>query len=228
MECRICAIIPVFNEQESIALVIGDIPGSLVTEIIVVDNGSTDDTAEVARAAGATVIGEPRRGYGQACLTGIEHARRQNHQIIVFLDGDYSDHAEEISLILEPILERGYDMVIGARSPHKREPGAMLPQALFGNWLATGLISLIWNARYTDLGPFRAIRADALDRIGMSDTTWGWTVEMQIKAARDGLRWLEVPVSYRKRIGTSKISGTVVGSVKAGWKILYTIARYAL
>lgn len=228
MGCSLCAIIPVYNEEDSIGLVIADIPRELVDEIIVVDNGSTDSTAQVARAAGATVLHEPRRGYGQACLTGIAHARRRNHQILVFLDGDYSDHPEEMWRLVEPIVERGYDMTIGARAPQKREPGAMLPQALFGNWLATGLISLVWKARFTDLGPFRAIRTEALERIGMQDTNWGWTVEMQIKAARDGLRWLEVPVSYRRRIGTSKISGTISGSVKAGWKILYTIGRYAL
>jgi glycosyltransferase involved in cell wall biosynthesis len=228
LECSIAVVIPAFNEESSITLVIEHIPPGLVSEIIVVDNGSSDRTAENARRAGATVLTETRRGYGQACLTGIEHAIRRNHQIIVFLDGDYSDHPEEMTLLLEPILERGYEMVIGSRALGNREPGAMPPQALFGNWLATGLMRLIWSARYSDLGPFRAITVEALSRIGMTDRNWGWTVEMQIKAARQKLRWTEVPVSYRRRVGVSKISGTVSGSVKAGWKILYTIARYAL
>jgi hypothetical protein len=195
-------------------------------EIIVVDNASTDRTADVATNAGARVVPESRRGYGQACLTGI--AATDAPDIIVFLDGDYSDHPEELPEVIGPILDDDADLVIGARVPGKREPGAMLPQALFGNWLATTLIRLIWGFRYSDLGPFRAVTAEGLARIGMQDRNFGWTVEMQVKALREGLRVAEVPVSYRKRIGVSKITGTIRGTVAAGWKILWTIARYAL
>jgi glycosyltransferase involved in cell wall biosynthesis len=223
---RISVLIPAFNEEASIVRVLADLPAEMLHEIVVVDNGSTDRTAEVARLAGARVVQEPRRGYGQACLTGI--ARADHPDIIVFLDGDYSDHPEELPQVLAPILEGRADMVIGARVPGKREPGAMLPQALFGNWLATTLIRLLWGFRYTDLGPFRAITRESLQRIGMRDTNFGWTVEMQIKALREGLRIVEVPVSYRRRVGVSKITGTIRGTVSAGYKILWTIARYAM
>jgi glycosyltransferase involved in cell wall biosynthesis len=223
---RISVVIPAFDEAESIGLVIADLPHSILQEIIVVDNGSSDATASVAAAAGARVVSEPRKGYGQACLTGI--AATDKPDIIVFLDGDYSDHPEELPDVIRPILDDQADLVIGSRVAEKREPGAMLPQALFGNWLATSLIRLIWGFRYTDLGPFRAVTVSALQRIGMRDTNFGWTVEMQVKALREGLRIAEVPVSYRRRVGVSKITGTVRGTVAAGYKILWTIGRYAL
>lgn len=225
---RIAVVIPAFNEEESIGSVLRDIPDDLVEEVIVVDNASTDTTAERAAEAGATVLSEPRKGYGSACLRGLAYALPKEYDIIVFLDADYSDHPEEMPQLLKPIINDGYDLVIGSRALGEREEGAMPPQALFGNWLATGLIRLIWGYRFTDLGPFRAITTDALRKISMEDTNYGWTVEMQIKAARQGLRAMEVPVSYRKRIGHSKISGTLSGTIKAGWKILYTIARYSI
>ena len=219
-------IIPALNEESSIAQVIRSIPESAAAEIIVVDNGSTDNTAQVAYEAGATVLTELRRGYGQACLLGIARALRNKADIVAFLDGDYSDYPEELPDILRPIQEAGYDMVIGSRMIGRRERGALLPQALFGNWLASSLIRLFWGYRFTDLGPFRAVRVDALQRMNMSDPTYGWTVEMQIKAAKLKLRCKEVPVRYRKRIGTSKVTGTVSGTIKASVKILYTIFKY--
>lgn len=223
---RVSVVIPAYNEESSIGLVLADLDRRHLIEVIVVDNGSTDATAEVARRAGARVIHESRKGYGQACLTGI--AAADDPDIIVFLDGDYSDHPEELPAVLRPILEGTADLVIGARVPEKREPGAMLPQALFGNWLATTLIRLIWGFRYSDLGPFRAITAEGLRRIGMEDRNFGWTVEMQVKALREGLQVVEVPVSYRRRVGVSKITGTIRGTVAAGYKILWTIAKYAV
>ena len=226
-EKRIVVVIPAFNEEDSIAQVIGDIPSGLVEEIVVVNNRSTDNTAERAAHAGATVLQENRRGYGSACLKGLEYVMPKGYDIVVFLDADYSDHPEEMPSLLQPIIEEGYDLVIGSRAAGEREEGAMPPQARFGNWLATRLIQLLWNYRFTDLGPFRAITTDALRKIGMEDTNYGWTVEMQIKAARLGMKTTEVPVRYRKRIGASKISGTLSGTIKAGWKILYTIARYS-
>ncbi len=225
---RIVVIIPAFNEDSSILRVLEDIPTGLTDEIVVVDNKSTDQTASIARAAGATVLFEPRRGYGSACLTGVAYALARAYDIVVFLDADYSDHPEEMTALVEQITENGYEMVIGSRSLGAMEEGAMPPHARFGNWLATWLIRLLWRERFTDLGPFRAITADALRRIVMRDTNYGWTVEMQIKAARLGLRSGEVPVRYRRRIGVSKITGTITGSVKAGYKILYTIAKYGL
>ncbi|MCB0713924.1 MAG: glycosyltransferase family 2 protein [Ignavibacteriae bacterium] len=225
---RTVVIIPAFNEENSIGLVLNDIPADLVDEVVVVDNASTDATANRVRAAGATLLYESRKGYGSACLKGLEYALSKGYDIFLFLDADYSDHPEEAERIIRPILEDGYDMVIGSRAIGAREAGAMLPQARFGNWLATRLIRLFWGYRYTDLGPFRGITAEALRKIEMEDTNYGWTVEMQIKAARLKLKTTEVPVSYRKRIGTSKISGTLSGTIKAGWKILYTIAKYSL
>ena len=223
---RIAVIIPAFNEAESIGSVLSDIPSDLINEIVVVDNASTDGTGDIARSLGATVLHEPRPGYGSACLRGVAYVLSRPFDIIVFLDADYSDHPEEMPLLIAPIVEQGYDLVIGSRSLGVREAGAMPPHARFGNWLSTRLIRLFWKTRFTDLGPFRAVTADALRRIGMVDADFGWTVEMQIKAARLGMRTTEVPVSYRKRIGRSKISGTIVGSVKAGYKILWTIGRY--
>jgi glycosyltransferase involved in cell wall biosynthesis len=206
---------------------VGDLPADLVDEVIVIDNASTDETADNASAAGATVVRETRKGYGFACLAGIEAARSRRPDVIVFLDGDYSDHPDELPLLLAPIRNGEADLVIGSRMTGHREPGAMLPQALAGNRLACALMRLIWGARFTDLGPFRAIRFEALEALEMQDETYGWTIEMQIKAVRAGLRCTEVPVSYRRRIGVSKITGTVSGTLKASWKILWTIARYA-
>jgi glycosyltransferase involved in cell wall biosynthesis len=225
---RIAVVIPALNEESSIGLVVQAIPRPLVAEIIVVDNGSTDRTETVARDSGAMVLFESRKGYGYACLAGIHHAVNNGAEIIVFLDGDFSDYPEELPKLVWPIIEQGYDMVIGSRMIGAREKGAMLPQALFGNWLACTLIRLFWDYRFTDLGPFRAIRVDALQKMEMSDKTFGWTVEMQIKAAKLKLKSTEVPVSYRKRIGTSKVTGTVRGTVNASVKILYTIFKYLL
>lgn len=219
-------IVPALNEEMSIGEVVRQIPKQYVTEIIVVDNGSTDRTAEVAAAAGATVLTEKRRGYGYACLTGIAHAVKAHPPVIAFLDGDLSDYPEELPALLQPIQDSGYDLVIGSRMTGVREAGAMLPQALFGNWLASNLIRIFWGYRFTDLGPFRAIRTDVLERLHMRDGTYGWTVEMQIKAAKLGLKCTEVPVRYRKRIGCSKVTGTVAGTVKASVKILATIFIY--
>lgn len=220
-------IIPALNEERSIGQVIGDIPRDLVTEIVVVDNGSTDSTAQVASDSGATVVDEGRMGYGQACLAGISYIKSSSYvpDIIVFLDGDYSDYPQEMKTLISPITEDGYDLVIGSRTIGERQKGALLPQALVGNYVATRLIKLFYGVSFTDLGPFRAIRYDKLLSLGMRDRTFGWTVEMQIKAAKKGLRCAEVPVSYRKRIGTSKITGTIAGSFMAGVKIIWMIFR---
>jgi glycosyltransferase involved in cell wall biosynthesis len=224
-ERPIDVIIPAFNEEASIAAVLADIPRPLVRRIVVVDNASTDRTAEAAAAAGAVVIHEPARGYGSACLAGLRHIAADPPSIVTFLDADYSDRPEELPSVVQPLLDGTADLVVGSRVTGEREPGALLPQARFGNWLATRLIHLLYGERMTDLGPFRAISWPRLVELRMADRDFGWTVEMQVKAARAGLRYREVPVSYRKRIGTSKITGTVSGSVRAGWKILYTIFR---
>ncbi len=221
---RISVIIPVFNEQDAIEKVIGDIPSHLPTEIIVVDNGSTDQTAKLAAAMGARIVRENRRGYGSACLAGIAATREPD--IVVFLDGDYSDHPNEMSDLIAPIQENCADLVIGSRVLGNSEPGALMIQARFGNRLATSLIKILFGVSYTDLGPFRAIRYRALMDLNMRDKTFGWTVEMQVKAAKQALKIQEMPVSYRKRIGVSKITGTLKGTLKAGWKILFTIFRY--
>ena len=226
-EMRTLVLIPAFNEARAIGRVIGAIPAGLVDEVVVVDNASTDETARTARAAGATVLREDRRGYGYACLRGIAYAKTRAPDVVVFLDGDYSDHPDEMGRLLAPILAGEADFVVGSRMTGEREPGALLPQALVGNRLACGLMRLFWRARFTDLGPFRAIRFADLLALDMRDTTYGWTVEMQIKAVRAGLRCAEVPVSYRRRIGVSKITGTVAGTVKASAKILWMIARHA-
>lgn len=224
----VIVIIPAFNEARAIGQVVGDIPAALAHEVVVVNNASTDETAENARAAGATVLTESRRGYGYACLTGIDYARGQNPDVLVFLDGDYSDHPDEMIRLVEPIVSGRADFVVGSRILGHREPGAMLPQALVGNRIACFLMRLFWGAHFTDLGPFRAIRFDALEALGMRDTTYGWTIEMQIRAVRAGLRFEEVPVSYRKRIGVSKVTGTLAGTLKASAKILWTIGRFAV
>ena len=223
---KISVIIPAVNEEPSIGKVIAHVPKEIVQEIIVVDNGSTDRTAKAAQLAGARVVREDRRGYGYACLAGI--AALAAPDIVVFLDGDYSDHPSEMPTLVRPILDGEADMVIGSRIRGVYEKGALLPQARFGNALATCLIKLLFGVNYTDLGPFRAIRYHRLLEMEMQDKTFGWTVEMQIKAAKMGVRVCEVPVSYRKRIGQSKITGTMAGTIKAGYKILTTIFRYGL
>jgi glycosyltransferase involved in cell wall biosynthesis len=222
----IYVIIPAFNESQSIGKVIGDIP-KLVTEIIVVDNASTDNTGDISKAKGAVVLRENRKGYGYSCLKGMDHIKKKanKNDIIVFLDGDYSDFPGEIEMLISPIISSGYDMVIGSRVLGERQKGSMLFQQIAGNWLATKLIKLFFNAHFTDLGPFRAITWDALERIGMKDKTFGWTVEMQVKAAKLNLKFTEIPVSYRKRIGVSKVSGTIKGTILAGYKILLTIFK---
>ena len=214
---RIAVIIPAFNEELAIQQVIGAIPG-WVDDIIVVDNGSTDRTAETAAAQGARVLHEPRRGYGSACLTGI--AVLDNPDVVVFLDGDFSDYPDEMSLLVDPLVKNEADMVIGSRVLGKAEKGALTPQQRFGNRLACTLMNIIWRVRFTDLGPFRAVRYSALTDLGMRDRDYGWTVEMQIRAVQHGLRVIEVPVSYRKRIGVSKVSGTIRGVIGAGTKII--------
>jgi glycosyltransferase involved in cell wall biosynthesis len=223
---RVSLVIPALNEDRSLPLVLAALPQGVADEVIVADNGSTDATARVAAAAGARVVHEPRRGYGRACLAGIAAADRPD--VVAFLDADFSDRPEELPLVLAPLLAGRADLVIGSRVLGRREPGALLAHARFGNFLATSLIRVLFGVAFTDLGPFRAIRADALRGLGMSDPDFGWTVEMQVKAARAGLRCAEVPVSYRRRVGASKISGTVAGSLAAARKILGTILRAAL
>lgn len=223
---KIAVVIPALNEAQSIGRVLRDVP-SWVDDVIVADNGSTDATAQVARDHGARVVREPQRGYGAACLAGI--AALQDPDVVVFLDGDYSDHPDEMPDLVDPIVAGEADLVIGSRALGRREPGALTPQARFGNWLACALIRLIWRVQHTDLGPFRAIRTTALHDLHMQDRDYGWTVEMQVKAAaRPGIRAIEAPASYRRRIGRSKISGTIRGVLGAGTKILATILLAAL
>lgn len=224
-DVKVAVIIPAFNEERAIAKVIPAVP-EWVDDLIVVDNGSTDGTAERARSSGARVLFEPRRGYGSACLTGI--ASLEDPDIVVFLDGDFSDYPDEMHRLVDPIVQGRADMVIGSRVLGRHERGALTPQARFGNWLACLLMRMFWGVQYTDLGPFRAIAHRSLRALDMRDPSYGWTVEMQIKAAIRGLRSLEVPVSYRKRIGKSKVSGTLKGVISAGIKILYTIFKSAL
>ncbi|MEW5963927.1 MAG: glycosyltransferase family 2 protein [Pseudomonadota bacterium] len=222
---RIGVVIPARDEEAAIGKVVAAVP-AWVDAIVVADNGSRDRTADVARATGAIVVAEPSPGYGAACLAGL--AALPASDIVVFLDGDYSDFPEDMDLLVDPIVAGAADLVIGSRVLGRAERGALTPQQRLGNGLATWLIRLIWRARYTDLGPFRAIRRDALERLAMGDRDFGWTVEMQIKAAEAGLTHIEVPVRYRPRIGTSKISGTLLGTLRAGTKILTIIARHAL
>ena len=226
MLSRISIIIPAYNEEDSIGLVLKALPRQIIQEIIVVDNGSTDETARVAIDNGARVVKEPRKGYGAACLKGIEGLDAPD--IVVFLDGDFSDFPEEIVSLIEPIEKEDKDFVIGSRMILPKSRASLLPQARYGNQLAVFLIKLFFKHTYTDLGPFRAIRYNSLMSIGMQDTNFGWTVEMQIKAIKRGLRIIEVPVNYRERVGISKITGTVSGTFKAGIKIIYTIFKYLL
>ncbi len=226
-EPHILVIIPAFHEAKSIDKVIAEIP-KFVRETVVVNNNSNDATSKVATSAGATVLDEPRQGYGYACLKGIAYAKTKQPDIIVFLDADYSDYPSEMSDVVKPIIEQNYDMVIGSRALGEKESGSMTPQQIFGNWLATTLIRWIYNVNYTDLGPFRAIKYDKLLELKMQDTTYGWTVEMQLKAAKQQLKTIEVPVNYRQRIGHSKVSGTFKGTIMAGYTILSWIFKYAL
>ena len=222
---KISIIIPALNEEESIGRVLNDIPGEIVEEVIVVDNGSSDNTVTVSKGLGVNVILEPLKGYGAACLRGIS-ILKQDTDIVVFLDADYSDYPQDLHTVVKPIIDDDAEMVIGSRMSGAREKGALLPQAIFGNKLATFLIRLFWGFKYTDLGPFRAIKYRDLIALNMIDKNFGWTVEMQIKALKKGLRIAEVPVRYRKRIGKSKITGTFSGTVRAGVKIIYTIFKY--
>jgi glycosyltransferase involved in cell wall biosynthesis len=221
-------VMPAYNEAKSIALVLNDIPRALVRHIVVCDNNSTDGTGAVAQKHGATVVFQRERGYGNACLKALDwiHQQKVLPDIVVFLDSDYSDHPEELFQLVEPLIINQFDMVIGSRALGNRERGAMQPQQIFGNWLATTLIRWFYGYHFTDLGPFRAITYAALQKIGMEDKNFGWTVEMQVKAAKLGLRCTEVAVQYRRRVGISKISGTVKGTILAGYKILWTIFKY--
>jgi glycosyltransferase involved in cell wall biosynthesis len=224
---KVYVIIPAYNEEKSIAKVINDIPKSVVTEVVVGNNNSKDNTQLEAEKAGATVVLAPISGYGNACLKGIEYlkAKANPQDIVVFLDGEYSDYPEEISKLIAPIDNLEADLVIGSRALGAKERGSMtLPQE-FGNWLATHLIDLFYKVKFTDLGPFRAITWEKLMLINMQDTTYGWTVEMQVKAVKLHLKCTEIPVKYRKRIGVSKVSGTIKGVVLAGYKIIFTIFK---
>lgn len=219
-------VIPALNEEESLGLVLEAIPWDRVRRVVVVDNGSEDETARVAREGGAQVVHEPQRGYGAACLAGLRHIRESPPEVVAFLDADFSDHPQELVRVVEPLVRDDVGLVIGSRTIGQREPGALLPQALFGNKLACVLIEGLYGYRFTDLGPFRAMRWEEFERLGMEDENYGWTVEMQVKAAHRGVSAVEVPVSYRKRVGVSKITGTIEGTVKAGYKILWTIFVY--
>ncbi len=220
-------LIPAFNEENAVGKVIHDLP-KMVRNIVVVNNNSNDNTRKVALYAGAMVLDEPQKGYGKACLTGMEHIStfETPPDILVFLDADYSDYPEQLEYLVKPIVNDSYDMVIGSRAKGKKEKGSMTFPQVFGNWLATNLMRRIYNTDYSDLGPFRAIRWDKLQALGMVDEDYGWTIEMQIKAAKAGLKTTEVPVDYRKRIGVSKVSGTIKGVFGAGYKILWTIWNY--
>ena len=221
-------IIPAFNEENGVGNVIRDIPAGLVDEVVVVNNASTDETERVASEAGATVLREKVKGYGRACLKGMDYIAKSvdKADIIVFIDADYSDYPGEMDDLVQPILQGEADLVIGSRALGNLEKGAMTPQQVFGNWLATRLLKWLYGIKFTDLGPFRAIKYERLVDLNMEDKTYGWTVEMQLKAAKNGLRCVEVPVTYRKRIGFSKISGTVKGTIMAGYKITWTIFKY--
>ena len=221
-------IIPAYNEEKSIAKVIQDLP-SIVDEIVVVSNNSSDETIDVAKKAGATVLTEKRRGYGYACLKGISYIKSQTIKpdIIVFLDGDYSDYPNELNKLIAPITNEDFDFVLGARSKKLREKGSMTIPQIFGNWLATSLMAFFFNSKFTDLGPFRAIKYNKLIDLNMKDKTYGWTVEMQLKALKRNYLYKEIHVKYRNRIGISKVSGTLKGTIFAGIKILYWIVKYS-
>lgn len=225
---HIKVVIPAFNEEQSIGHVISDIPEAWVSEVVVVNNASTDSTYEVAKAHGATVLNQPRPGYGNACLMGIAYLTEEGKRpdIVVFMDGDYSDYPEQLPEIVQPIIEGDADLVIGSRALGNRQRGSMTFPQVFGNWLATSLMRWFYGTKFTDLGPFRAIRFDALLNLEMKDKTYGWTVEMQLKAAKQKLRCTEVAVNYKRRIGVSKVSGTVKGTILAGYKIIMTIFKY--
>lgn len=223
---RVTVIIPVLNEELSIGKVIDAIPRELVDEIICVDNGCTDKSPEIASARGARVVRESKKGYGAACWTGIIHASEPD--IVVFLDGDLSDHPEEMPLLITPITNNKADFVIGSRITGNREPDALLPHSVFGNWLAAKMLRLFFGIHCTDLGPFRAIRYDRLMELDMQDRRFGWTMEMQAKAAARRYHMLEIPVSYRKRIGKSKITGNILNSCRAGWMIITTCVKVAI
>ena len=221
-------IIPAYNEADSISHVIHDIP-EIVDEIIVVSNNSIDATEKNARQSGATVLQESQKGYGYACLKGMTYIAEQHQtpDIIVFLDGDYSDYPEELTKIIQPILDKDIDFVIGTRTKHLREPGSMTMPQIFGNWLATNLMRVMFKSTFTDLGPFRAIKYDKLLALNMEDKTYGWTVEMQLKVLKQAFSYVEIPVNYRNRIGVSKVSGTIKGAIFAGVKILGWIFKYS-
>ncbi len=222
-------IIPAFNEEKAIANVIAEIPNT-VDEIIVINNNSTDSTELVAKNAGATVLSETREGYGYACLKGMEYIANLEiiPDIVVFLDGDYSDYPEELTQLIEPILNQNIDFVIGARVPNLRETGSMTPQQVYGNRLATFLMKIFFKSKFTDLGPFRAIKYDKLLGLFMQDKTYGWTIEMQLKVIKQKLSYVEIPVRYKNRIGVSKVSGTLKGTIFAGAKIIGWIVKYTL
>ena len=229
MKERIVVIIPAFNEENAVGNVVRDIPKELVDEIVVVNNNSTDKTSDAAKKEGATVLFEKNKGYGNACLKGIHyliHERKEPTDIVVFIDADYSDYPEEMKELVAPILANEKDFVVGSRALGNREAGSMTFPQRFGNWLATGLMKIFFKADFTDLGPFRAIRFESLVLLNMVDQTYGWTVEMQVKAVKQNLRYCEVPVNYRNRIGFSKISGTVKGTILAGYKIITTLFKY--
>ena len=221
-------IIPAYNEEESIGLVLDEIPKDWVRNIVVANNNSTDKTGEVALKHGAKVMFQPKPGYGNACLKAMEFIAEQETkpEIVLFLDGDHSDYPEQLPEVVKPILESNADLVIGSRALGRSESGSLTPQQLFGNWLATRILRLFYGETFTDLGPFRAIRYTSLLQLNMVDKNYGWTVEMQIKAAKQKLRCAEVPVDYRVRIGESKVSGTIKGTIGAGYKIILTLFKY--
>ena len=221
-------IIPAYNEEDAIGLVLDEIPKALVRNVIVSNNNSTDETAAVAEKHGATVVFEPKAGYGNACLKAMDLIAKQEVKpdIVVFLDGDHSDYPEELKEVVLPIMQGEADLVIGSRALGKSESGSLTPQQVFGNWLATRLLKMFYGVKFTDLGPFRAIRYESLLQLNMADRNYGWTVEMQIKAAKMKMKCVEVPVNYRVRIGQSKVSGTVKGTIGAGYKIILTLFKY--